>query len=128
MTERTVGLICLADVRTVAMTMLKKWLHHQLTTLSPIPKVYRPRVAVLKAIAGDADSLSEADKREVKLVIAEIIEELGDSIAYRRVLLNAFDFLTKHSPESSLSFNRDQLIDELDRRESKSLAHDLAID
>jgi hypothetical protein len=106
--------------------MLRKWLHHSLNGLSPIPPVYRPRVKVMEDIAGDADSLPEAEKQEVKLVLKEIVEELGDSIEYRRMMLGAYDFLAKHFPESRLSFDRAQLVADLDRRESDSLAWDLA--
>ena len=121
---RSIRMVCLADIRTVAVVFLRKWLHASLVQLGRIPPAYEPRVEILTSIAAQADSLDEPTKRAVRDGLREIIDDMRESLEDRRVLLHAFDFL--ESIGGTPPYSRAELIATLDKRESDSLAYDLA--
>ena len=121
---RSIRFVCLADVRTVAVVFLRKWLHASLVQLGRIPPAYQPRIDIMTSIAARADSHDESTKRAVRDGLRDIIDEMRESLEDRRVLIHAFDFL--ESIGGTPPYSRAELIATLDKRESDSLACDLA--
>ena len=121
---REITFQCFADIRSVARTFVAKWLTYDLQKLPKYPPVYKRRIAVLQRIADDADRfLNEPQRREVRDVLKENVEEMRESIENRRFWLRFYQIFEDNGIE--LQFTVKQLAAELDREELEDLEDQL---
>jgi hypothetical protein len=122
---RSIHMICMADVKSVARTAVSKLLHRDLTCLPRYPDVFKRRVEIMQDAARYADDFADEPRRyEVHEVLKEFVDQMGRDIAGYRAAVALFNTMVELDMDPGCT--REQLLAEFEASERKSLAWDMA--